>query len=339
MDLRTEKPFVTRTGVRRRLLAVPLAAILAWAATPGPSLAAGFPDKPVRMIVPFPPGGPNDMLSRLLADAMGKELGQVVVIENKGGAGGTIGTDYVAKSTADGYTILLGGTASMSIAPSLYKNLHYDPVKDLAPVGLVGTAPSLLIVNSKLPIHSIGELIAYAKANPGKLNFASAGIGTPPHLAGELFKSMAGVNIVHVPYKGGGPAMVDLVAGQVQLYFCGISSALPQVNQKVVRPLAVTSEKRTAQMPDMPTIAESGLPGYTVENWYAIAAPAGTPAAAIDRLNASLVKVLSLPNVKKEMALLGIDPKGSTPAELAAYQKTELAKWATVVKGAGIQPE
>jgi tripartite-type tricarboxylate transporter receptor subunit TctC len=338
MNRNTCKSAVARRYGRRALLALPLAAMLAWA-VPGQASAAGFPDKSLRLIVPFPPGGPNDMLARVLADAMGKDLGQAVVIENKGGAGGTIGADYVAKATPDGYTILLGGTAALSIAPSLYKKLHYDPIKDFAPIGLVGTAPSLLIVNSKLPIHSISELIAYAKANPGKLNFASAGTGTPPHLAGELFKSMAGVDIVHVPYKGGGPAMVDLVAGQVQLYFCGISSALPQVQQKVVRPIAVTGPKRTAQMPDMPTIAESGLPGYSVENWYSLVAPAGTPAPVVTRLNASLIKALAQPDLQKQMVVLGIDPNGSTPAALGAYQQNEVTKWAKVIKGAGIQPE
>ncbi len=348
MDKSTEKNGKARVDDRRLkaspryrrhcLLALPLLASLGWA-TPGLSLAATFPDKPLRMVIPFPPGGPNDMLGRLLAQEMGKEMGQPIVIENKGGAGGTIGTDQVAKAAPDGYTILLSGTASLSIAPSLYKNMPYDPVKDIAPIGLVGTAPSLLIVNPKLPIQTVGELISYAKANPGKLNFASAGVGTPPHLAGELFKTMAGVDIVHVPYKGGGPALVDLVAGQVQLYFSGISSALPQVKQKTVRPIAVTGLKHTAQMPNMPTIAESGLPGYEVENWYAIVAPAGTPAAVINRLNASLLKILDQPNVQKQMAELGIDPQGSSPADLATYQKAELAKWAKVAKGAGINPE
>jgi tripartite-type tricarboxylate transporter receptor subunit TctC len=339
MDQHTKKNRSSWMCSRRRMLALPFAVTLAWAAMTGPSMAADYPDKPLRMIIPFPPGGPNDMLGRLLADGIGKELGQVVVIENKGGAGGTIGTDMVTKAPPDGYTILLAGTAALSIAPSLYKNLHYDPSKDVAPIGLVGTAPSVLIVNPKLPFHTIAELIAYAKANPGKLNFASAGIGTPPHLAGELFKSMAGVDIVHVPYKGGGPALVDLMAGQVQLYFSGISSALPQIKQHAVRAVAVTSLERTSQMPDMPTISESGLPGYSVENWYAIVAPAATPAPIVNTLNAALMKVLAEPNVKKQMAALGIEPKGSSPTELAAYQKAEQAKWTKVVKDAGITPE
>jgi tripartite-type tricarboxylate transporter receptor subunit TctC len=325
---------------RRRLLALSLTAALAFGLAPlHAATAADYPKKPLKMVIPFPPGGPNDMLGRLLAEEMGKNLGQAVVVENRGGAGGTIGTDVVAKANPDGYTILLSGTASLSIAPSLYKHMNYDPIKDLSPVGLVGTAPSVLLVNPKLPFKNVAELIAYAKANPGKLNFASAGIGTPPHLAGELFKSMAGADMVHVPYKGGGPAMVDLIAGQVQMYFCGISSALPQIKQGTVRPLAVTSEKPTTQMPDMPTIAASGLPGYAVENWYAIVAPAHTPAPIVERLNTALNKILAEPNVKKQMALLGIDPQGSTPAELATYQKNELEKWAKVVKSAGIQPE
>jgi tripartite-type tricarboxylate transporter receptor subunit TctC len=322
-----------RAHSRRRLLALPFAAALAWAATTAPSLAADYPNRPLRMIIPFPPGGPNDMLGRLLADGLGKALGQVVVIENKGGAGGTLGTAVAVKAAPDGYTILLTGTAPLSIAPSLYKHLQYDPVKDIAPVGLVGTAPSVLIANAQLPVKNIAELIAYARANPGKLNFASAGIGTPPHLSGELFKSMAGVNLVHVPYKGGGPAMVDLMAGQVQLYFSGISSALPQIKQGSVHAIAVTSPKRTAQMPDMPTIAESGLPGF------AVVAPANTPAPVINTLNAALAKILAEPNVMKQMAALGIDPEHSTPAELAIYQKTEREKWSKVVNDAGITPE
>jgi tripartite-type tricarboxylate transporter receptor subunit TctC len=197
----------------------------------------------------------------------------------------------------------------------------------------------LLIANVDAPFRNVKEMIVYAKANPGKLNFASAGVGTPPHLAGELFRTMADVDIVHVPYKGGGPALNDLLAGQVQLYFAGIASAAPQVKQGKLRGLAVTSSARTEQMPDMPTVAEAGLPGYEVQNWYAIVAPKGTPRPVIDRLNASLVKVLALPEVQTRMRELGVDPFSSTPGELAAYQKTELSKWAKVVKQAGIQPE
>ncbi|GAA4323883.1 tripartite tricarboxylate transporter substrate binding protein [Pigmentiphaga soli] len=315
-----------------------LAAALLAAAACAPAMAA-YPERPIRMIVPFPPGGPNDLLGRIIANGLSQDLGQPVVLDNKGGAGGTIGTDMVAKAPADGYTLLLSGTASLSIAPALYPKLPYDPVKDFAPISLTGTAPSLLIVNNNQPFKTVSELIKAAKAKPGTLNFASAGVGTPPHLAGELFKTMAGVDIVHVPYKGGGPAMTDLIAGQVQLYFCGIASAIPQVKTGKVRPIAVTSSQRTALMPDMPTVAEAGLPGYEVANWYAIVAPAGTPADIVSKVNASLVKLLAKPDVVSQMSELGVDAKSSTPEELAAYQRSELTKWAKVVKQANIPPQ
>jgi len=318
---------------------VALAGALLAAVAAAPAVAQTYPAKSIRMIVPFPPGGPNDILGRVMAAEMGRLLGQQVVIDNRGGAGGTLGSDLAAKAPADGYTLLLSGTASLSIAPSLYSKLPYDPVKDFAPVSLIATAPSILIAHPALPVRTVKDVIALAKAKPGQLNFASAGIGTPPHLAGELFKSMAGVSIVHVPYKGGGPALTDLLAGQVEMYFSGISSALPLVKDGKLRGIAVTSAKRTSIMPEMPTIAESGIAGYEVGNWYAIVAPARTPEVVVARLHGEIVKVLGIAEMKKRLVELGADPVGSTPEELARYQQAELAKWAKVVKAAGIRPE
>lgn len=304
-----------------------------------PAFAQTYPTKPIRLIIPFPPGGPNDILGRVLAQKMSEQLGQQVIIDNRGGGGGIIGAELAAKAAPDGYTLLLGGTASLSINPGLRKQLPYDPIKDFAAVSLVGTAPSILVTHPTVPVKTVRELIELAKAKPGKLNFASAGIGTPPHLAGELFKNMAGVDMVHVPYKGGGPALTDLLAGQVGIYFCGISSALPFVKEGKLRGIAVTSAKRTAVMPEMPTIAESGLPGYEVGNWYAIVAPAATPRAIVARLNSEIVKALAGAEVKKRFLELAADPIGSTPQELAAYNRSEIAKWAKVIKSAGIKPE
>jgi tripartite-type tricarboxylate transporter receptor subunit TctC len=304
-----------------------------------PGAAQSYPSKPIRLIVPFPPGGPNDILGRVVAQKLTEQLGYQVVIDNRGGAGGIIGAELGARAAPDGYTLLLGGTASMSINPGLHKTLPYDPIKDFSAVSLVGTAPSMLIAHPTVPIRTVKDLIKLAKAKPGQLNFASAGIGTPPHLAGELFKSMAGVDMVHVPYKGGGPALTDLLAGQVGLYFSGISSALPFVREGKLRGIAVTSAKRTAVVPDMPTIAESGLPGYEVGNWYAILAPAATPAAIVARLNAEINTALKVAEVRKRFLELAADPVGSSPAELGMYIRSEIAKWAKVIKLAGIKPE
>jgi len=301
--------------------------------------AQPYPSKAIRMVVPFPPGGPNDILGRLIAQRLTAQVGQQVVIDNRGGAGGIIGAELAARAVADGYTLLFGGTAPLSINPWLHKQLPYDPIKDFVAVSLVGTAPSLLVTHPNVPVKTVRDLIALAKAKPGQLNFASAGIGTPPHLAGELFKSMAGVDMVHVPYKGGGPALTDLLAGQVGIYFSGISSALPFVKEAKLHGIAMTSAKRSAVMPEMPTIAESGLPGYEVGNWYAIVAPAATPQPIVARLNTEINKTLALPDVKQRFLDLAADPAGSTPGDLSAYIRSEIAKWGKVIKIAGIKPE
>ncbi len=309
------------------------------AAATGAAAQANYPTKPIRMIVPFPPGGPNDILGRVVASTLSGQLGQQVVVDNRGGAGGIIGAEIAARSAADGYTLLLSGTASMAINPGLHKKLPYDPLKDFAPVSMLGTAPSLLTVHPSLAVRSVKDLIALAQAKPGKLNFVSAGHGTPPHLAGELFKNMTGINMVHVPYKGGGPALADLLAGQVDLYFAGISSVLPFVKENRLRGIAVTSAKRTAVLPDTPTVAESGLPGFEIGNWYAVAVPAATAPAIIKRLNAEILVALTAPELKKRFFELAADPFGSTPEQLAAYNRSEITKWARAIKAAGITPE
>ena len=304
-----------------------------------PSYAQTYPARAVRMIVPFPPGGPNDILARVVSQKMSESLGQQIIVDNRGGAGGIIGTEAGAKAAPDGYTLLLSGTAALSINPSLHAKLPYDPVKDFAPISLLATAPSILIVHPTLPVKTVKEFVALAKKRPGQLNYASAGVGTPPHLAGELFKSMAGIDITHVPYKGGGPALTDLLAGQVELYFSGISSAIPLIREGRVKAIAVTSAKRSSVMPDMPTIAESGLPGYEVGNWYAILGPAGLPRDIVSRINTEIVKALKSQDTHKRVLELGADPVGSSPEQLASYMKAEIAKWAKVIKAAGIKAE
>jgi tripartite-type tricarboxylate transporter receptor subunit TctC len=266
-------------------------------------------------------------------------MGQQVVVDNRGGAGGIIGAELAARATPDGYTLLFGGTASMSINPILHKKLGYDPVADFAAVSLVGTAPSLLSLHPSLPVKNVKELIDAAKAKPGQLTFASSGVGTAPHLAGELFNTMAGVTLVHVPYRGGGPAFVDLLSGQVAMYFAGISAALPFVKEGKLRGIAITGAQRSAVMPEMPTIAEAGLPGYEVSNWYAIVTAVATPQPIIARLHGELVKALAADDVKKRFLDLGTDPIGSDPAQLAAYIRSEIPKWTKVIRAAGMKTD
>lgn len=298
-----------------------------------------FPARSIRMIVPFAPGGPNDILGRAVAQKLTEQFGQQVVVDNRGGAGGIIGAETAARATPDGYTLLLGGTASMSINPSLHKKLPYDPLKDFAHISLIGTAPSLVTVNASLPGRNMKELIALAKAKPGQLTFASSGPGTAPHLGGELLKTMAGIEMTHVPYKGGALAYADLMGGQVTMFIGGTSAALPFIKQGKLRGLAVTSLKRTPSMPEMPTVAESGLPGYEVTNWYSIVTSAGTPKPIVNRLNAEIVKALATEELRKRYADLGTDPETSTPEQLHAYTRSEMIKWAKVIKSAGLTPQ
>ena len=308
------------------------------AATSG-AYAQGYPNKPLHLIVPFAAGGTGDVLGRLLASTMSEGPGQPVVVEFKPGAGTTLGTDFVAKSPPDGYTILLSASTTMSINASLYGKLPYDTLKDLAPVSLLASIPNMLVANLALPGNTVQELIALAKASPGKLNYASPGSGTTPHLAGELFKTAAGINMVHVPYKGAGPAIIDVLGGHVPMLFDNIPSVQPQVNSGKMKAIAVTSAKRSPAMPNVPTFAESGLAGFEANSWWAILAPAGTPKEVITRLNAEVVKALNDAGIRERFLGLGADPAPSTPEECGAHIRGEVAKWAVIVKASGARVE
>jgi len=297
--------------------------------------AATYPGHPIKIVVPFPPGGTTDILARAIGYELNKLWGQPVVIENRAGAGGNTGSDMVAKSPADGYTLLMGTVGTHGINVSLYSRMPYDAVKDFAPVSLVATVPNFLVVNPALPVKSVKELIEYARAHPGKLNFASSGSGTSIHLSGELFKSMTGIDMVHVPYKGSTPALQDLVGGQVDLMFDNMPSSLPLVKGGKLRALAVTTAKRSATVPDVPTIAESGVPGYDTSSWFGVLAPAGTPKDIVEKLSAAIAKSLATPEMRERLASQGAEPVGDTPAEFAAFIQAEIAKWARVVKLSG----
>ncbi|OGA37468.1 MAG: hypothetical protein A3G24_08855 [Betaproteobacteria bacterium RIFCSPLOWO2_12_FULL_62_13] len=298
-----------------------------------------YPTKPIRLIVPFPPGGSNDILARVVAARVSENLGQSIVIDNRGGAGSIIGTQLAANAASDGYTLLLGGTASLSINPSLYKKLPYDPIKDFAPISLIGTGLAILAVHPSLPVRTVKDLIERAKTKPGQIRLASPGIGTPTHLAGELFKSMAGIDMMQIQYRGGGPGNIALLAGEASACFCGIASVMNFLKDGRLRGIAVTSAKRTAIMPELPTVGESGLPGYEVVSWFAIVAPAGTPRVIVTFLNGEIRKALAAAEVKNRFLGLGVEPDGSAPEELGAYNRAQIAKWAKVTKSAGIKPE
>lgn len=321
------------TGVVALLVAVSAACF-------GGNIAAAddYPSRPILLVVPYPAGGGNDVLARLVAAKMSVTLGQPVVIENRGGAGSTIGTRDVARSTADGYTLLIA-TSSLAINPQLYPDMAYDPVKDFSPVGLIAKSPNLVLVNPSLPVHSIAELIALAKKDPGKLDFASTGIGTSTHLSGMLFAAMADIKINPVPYKGVAPALTDLIGGQVPLMFCPMASAVGFVKAGSVRALAVTGASRSPSFPDLPTIAEAGLPGYAAELHYGIVAPGGTPPAIIAKLNAALNAALAEADVKSRLLADGTEPLPSTPEAYAADIASEEAKYSAIVKMSGGKPE
>jgi len=297
--------------------------------------AQTYPTKSIRLIVPFPPGGPADILSRAIGQKLTDSWGQQVVVDNRAGAGGTIGSDLAAKGTPDGYTLLMGFVGTHAINPSLYSKLPYDNVKSFEPVSLVATATIILVLHPSLPAKSVKELIALAKSKPGELTFGSPGNGTPQHLAGELFNTMAGVKMTHVPFKGAVPAINDLLGGRISLIFSSAPPALPHVATGRLRALAVTSGKRSSVSPDLPTVAESGLPGFEVINWYGVLAPARTPKPIVEKLNAEIAKIMKLPDVKERLSSVGIETLGSTPAQFAAFMTDETAKWAKVVKFSG----
>ena len=301
--------------------------------------AQAYPTKAIRLVVPFPAGGGNDIVGRVLAQRLTDQVKQQVVVDNRGGAAGIIGAEIVARALPDGYTLLLGGIASLSINPGLQAKLSYDPLKDFSAVSLVGTGANVLATHPTLRVRSVKELVDLAKAKPGELYFASAGIGSSNHLAGELFRNMSGANIVHVPYKGSGPAMTDLLAGQVSISFAAISGVLQFVKDGRLRGLAVTSARRTAIIPEMPTVAESALPGFEVVNWYAVVGPVAMPPITVNRLNAEILQALAAPEVRKRFLEIGVDPGSSTPAELTTYNRNELEKWIKVIRLAGVKPE
>ena len=321
-----------------RSISIAVCIALALAAT-GALAQGAYPDHPVRIIVPFPAGGPADALARLVGDKLAQSLGQPFVIENKAGAGGNIGMEQGARAAADGYTLTLAPVGNLTVQPVLYKNLAYDPAKDFAPITVLATVPNVLIVHPSVPAKSVAELVALAKAKPGSLNYASPGNGSIPHLAGELFKRMAGVDIVHIPFNGVAPATNAVLAGTVQMFFAQSSSALPQWRAGKVVALGVATAKRISAAPDLPTIAEQGFPEFEATSWYGLVAPAGTPAAIVDRLHGEIVKALREPDVREKIAGLGADPVGNTPAEFAALQHAETVRWTRVARQANIHAD
>jgi tripartite-type tricarboxylate transporter receptor subunit TctC len=325
-------------SLARRLSATVVAASLA-TAWPLAAAAQAYPTHAIRMIVPYPAGGSVDVLGRAIADKLAASLGQPVVADNRVGATGAIAHQLVATSPPDGYTIGMSGTSPLVLAPYQIKNLPYDPTKDFAYLACPGTTPFVLDVNPSLPVKNVQELVAYAKANPGKLNFGSAGMGNSAHLSAELFKRATGIDMVHVPYKGNAIAMQDLIAGNIQVLFDPVQTSIPQIRSGKVRALAVTSKTRFADLPDLPTVAESGYPGYEFVVWYALIAPAGTPAPIVGRLNADINKAVSDPEMKRKFAALGADLTESKPDECAAFVKSELALWGKLMAEVGIKPE
>lgn len=298
-----------------------------------------YPTHPAKIIVPFPPGGPADALARLAGDRLTQALGQPFVVDNRPGAGGNIGMELGAKAAPDGYTLTLAPVGNLTIAPALYSKLPYDPSKDYAPVTVLAAVPNVLIVHPSVSARTLAELIALAKSKPGTLNYASPGNGSGPHLAGELFKSMAGVDIVHVPYNGVAPAMNAVVGGQVQMFFAQSSAALQHVKAGNVFALGVAGKTRIREAPELPTIAEQGLPGFDVTSWYALVAPAGTPPAIVDQLQREIARAFTAPDVRSKIEALGAEPVANTPAEFAVMQRAEAARWSKLAKDANIHAD
>ena len=295
-----------------------------------------YPSKPVRILVPFPAGSGVDIIARMIGNPLAEAWGQAVVVDNRPGASGAIACELAAKAVPDGYTLLLGNASSLAMAPSLYAHVAYDPVKSFAPITLISSSANVLVVHPSLPAASITALIALAKAKPGQLTYGSGGSGSSPHLSGELFRSMTGVNLVHVPYKGTPQLITDLLGGQIHMSFTSLVSALPYIKQGRLRPLGVTSLTRAASLPELPTISESGLKGYEVTVWQGMLAPAGTPLPVIEQLNAQIAKIVRSPETRERLAVQGLEPAYSKPAEFAAYITTEVVKWGKVIKQAGM---
>jgi tripartite-type tricarboxylate transporter receptor subunit TctC len=311
--------------------------MLALTAFAAPATADDYPIRSIRLIIPFPPGGSNDVVGRIVANQLGQKLGQQVFVDNRAGAGGVVGTDVAAKSTPDGYTLLVVSIAH-AVDPWLYK-LSYDPIRDFVPVSIFATGTNVLTVNPKVPVHSVKELLDLAKEKPGVLNYASAGIGSFQHLSGELFKLVAGVDIVHVPYKGGGPSMLAVIAGEAQVMFSSIVQTVPQIQSGQLRALATGGAKRSPILPDLPTIAEAGVPGYIATNWWGVIAPAGTPQSIVDKLHDAIAEVLKSADTQKYLDNEGAAPVHMSSAEFGEFIASEIAKWGPVVQKAGMKAE
>ena len=305
----------------------------------GPAFAQTYPTKTIRLIAPFPPGGTTDVLSRIMAQKLSDTLGRQVVVENRPGAGGNLGHELAAKTPPDGYSIVMSSNAALVTNPFLYKRLGFDPLNDFSPISIVAKAGQVLGVHPSVPVRSVKDLVALAKANPGKLNFGSGGRGTPAHVAGEIFKSVTGINIVHVPYKGGILAVMDVVAGQIDMTFADMAPAVPQIKAGKLRALAVTTDERSPALPDVPTMVEAGIKGSSPQTWWALLAPKGTPPAIVSRLNSDLAQILKQPDVQERYAALGVLPAHSTPEQVLEFVKRESPTMGKVLKAAGVEPE
>lgn len=316
--------------------AIAVLALLTLGFNPVPGRAQEFPNRPVKIIVPTPPGGPVDVIARITANYLQNRLGQGFVVENRAGAGNTIGSKDAAEATPDGYTLLFSAASGLIIAPLLHADAGYDPVKSFAPIALIGATSTILVVNPALPVKTVSDLVAYARANPGKVNFSSGGIGVLPHLIGEMFKAQAGIDIVHVPYKGGGPSINDVVAGNVQMTFEAASVLLPLIEAGRLRALAVTAARRIPQLPEVPTMVESGYPNFVTTAWTGLLAPAGTPAAIVSKLNGAINEGLATAEFSKALANLSNQPLGGTPQEFTATIRADTARWAPIIKSLGL---
>ena len=324
-----------------RSIVITASFLLLGAVMVGPCAVAAdnYPAKPILLIVPFPPGGPADALARLVGEKMGASLGKAIVVTNRPGAGGNIGMEIGAKAAPDGYTLVLAPAGNLTVNPSLYRSMPYDVGRDFAPITVLATVPNILVVHPSVPAKTVAELVQYAKMHPGELNFSSPGNGSGAHLAGELLKSMAKVDMTHIPFNGIAPAVTAVLGGQVQVMFAGAPSVLQHVKSGTLRALGVASLARIAAAPDLPTLAESGFPGFDVTSWYGVVAPAGTPSQVIDRLHSEMTKALNEPDVREKLAGLGAEPVGNTPTEFAATIRSETAKWSKIVKDAKITAE
>ena len=321
--------------VRRALLALPLAL----AAAPLAGRAETYPSRPIKFVVPWPAGGVADTVARVVADKLSERLGQRLIVENRPGAAGNIGMAAVAAAPADGYTLVLTPTGNLTVNQSLFKNLQFDTARDFLPLTVLATVPNVLVVSAELPVKTVGELVAYARANPGKLTFASPGAGSGAHLAGELLKADAGIDMLHVPYTGIAPAMNDVVGGRVSLMFLGISSALPQIHAGTLRPLAIAALQRSLQLPDVPLVADAGFPGFDVTSWYGVAVHSSTPPEIVDRLYRETAEVLKLADVKERFAGMGVEPGGLAPAAFGDLVRSESRKWGDIIVRANIKIE